>query len=146
MLPHKFNHHQHLTRNHLSSVSSLCSLYRGARTSGLHWEASLSCSGSGYHEASAVRHDSPKLVGAPGYWPANPDASKVGVSGGQARTLRSLWGGLVSMFSRRSRRKQFDKTLSIQQHLRAIRHAENLDRKTHFRRSQGKSHVAVSVR
>jgi hypothetical protein len=42
-----------------------------------------------------------------------------------------------SAFARRSQRKESDKTATIQQHLRAIRHAENLDRQTHFRRSQG---------
>lgn len=52
--------------------------------------------------------------------------------------VRSLLVGFLSIFSRRSRRKEFDKASSIQQHLRAIRHAENLDRQTHFRRSQGK--------
>lgn len=46
--------------------------------------------------------------------------------------------GIYNLFARRSRRKEFDKASSIQQHLRAIRHAENLDRQTHFRRSQGK--------
>lgn len=53
--------------------------------------------------------------------------------------VRSLLAAFLSVFSRRSRRKEFDKASSIQQHLRAIRHAENLDRQTHFRRSQGKS-------
>lgn len=54
-----------------------------------------------------------------------------------------LLAGFLSIFSRRSRRKEFDKASSIQQHLRAIRHAENLDRQTHFRRSQGKLFSAV---
>lgn len=53
--------------------------------------------------------------------------------------LTRLLSGLYGLFARRSRRKEFDKASSIQQHLRAIRHAENLDRQTHFRRSQGKS-------
>lgn len=43
---------------------------------------------------------------------------------------------VVGLFSRRSKRRDSDKVSSIQQHLRAIRHAENLDRQTHFRRSQ----------
>lgn len=63
----------------------------------------------------------------------------------QQKQMSSTKGGFGSMldrffyvFARRSRRKESDKASSIQQHLRAIRHAENLDRQTHFRHSRGK--------
>lgn len=55
------------------------------------------------------------------------------------RPIIRFLGQIRSAFARRSRRKESDKTATIQQHLRAIRHAENLDRQTHFRRSQGES-------
>lgn len=58
------------------------------------------------------------------------------LSGPVQRLLGAVW----SAFARRSQRKESDKTAIIQQHLRAIRHAENLDRQTHFRRSQGEFH------
>ena len=58
-------------------------------------------------------------------------------SGGPLRYLIWTVRSIQSAFARRSRRKESDKTAVIQQHLRAIRHAENLDRQTHFRRSQG---------
>lgn len=45
---------------------------------------------------------------------------------------------LFGLLGKSSQKKQIDRVSNIQQHIRAIRHAENLDRQTHFRRSQGK--------
>lgn len=56
---------------------------------------------------------------------------------GQPVTLPSAFmSRLRAIVWDRSRRRETDKAFNIQRHLRAIRQAEDLDRQTHFRRSQ----------
>lgn len=86
-----------------------------------------------HHEPDGAESPRRRQAGPPGATSTAPGSNR-----SSEGSLRHLLGSIRSAFARRSRRKESDKASSIQQHLRAIRHAENLDRQTHFRRSQGK--------